>query len=352
VTVRVVEPLTPLEDAWIVLVPVDTVLAKPEELMVATDVADDVKVAVLVKFCWLLSEYVPVAVNCWVFPSGTEGFAGVTAMDVSVITVKLAPLLAFPPTVTTTLPVVAPEGTGTLMLVELQLVGAAVVPLKVTVLVPCVLPNVVPVMVTDVPIRPDAGERLVMAGVTVKLLPLLALPPTVTTTLPVVAAEGTGALILVELQLLGVAVVPLNLTVLVPCVLPKVVPAMVTDVPTGPDVGERLVMAGVTVKLTPLLALPDTVTTTLPDVAAEGTVATILVELQLVTAAVVLLNLTVLLPWLVPKLDPLMVTEAPTVPEVGDRLVMLGAAKDFVVITATSIRTTVRNRRINESLHS
>jgi hypothetical protein len=45
---------------------------------------------------------------------------------------------------------------------------------------------------------------------TVKLTPLLATPPTVTTTLPVVAPDGTGATMLVALQLVGVAAVPLN----------------------------------------------------------------------------------------------------------------------------------------------
>ena len=51
-------------------------------------------------------------------------------------TVNATPLLAKLATVTTTGPVVAPEGTGTAMLVLAQLVGEAVVPLKVTVLFP------------------------------------------------------------------------------------------------------------------------------------------------------------------------------------------------------------------------
>ena len=51
------------------------------------------------------------------------------------MTVNGAPLLAKPLTVTTTLPVVAPPGTATTMLVALQLAGLAGVPLKVTVLV-------------------------------------------------------------------------------------------------------------------------------------------------------------------------------------------------------------------------
>ena len=75
--------------------------------------------------------------------------------------------------------------------------------------------------------------------------PLLALPPTVTTTLPVVAPVGTVATIDVALQLpMVVAVVPLNLTVLVPCVEPKLVPVIVTDAPTAPDVGDKLVILG------------------------------------------------------------------------------------------------------------
>jgi hypothetical protein len=37
------------------------------------------------------------------------------------------------------------------------------------------------------------------------------------------------------------AAIPLNVTVLVPCVGPKVVPAIVAAVPTAPDDGVRLV---------------------------------------------------------------------------------------------------------------
>jgi hypothetical protein len=244
------------------------------------------------------------------------------------VTVKLTPLLARPPTVTTTLPVVVPAGTGATMLVDDQLVGVAVVPLKRTVLVPCVAPKFVPVIVTDVPIRPLVGDRLVNVGetVTVKFTPLLATPPTVTVTLPVAAPAGTGATMLVADQLVGVAVVPLNRTVLAPCVAPKLVPVMVTDVATGPLVGERLVTVavGTTVKLTPLLATPPTVTTTLPVVAPAGTGATMLVADQFVGVAVVPLKVTVLVPCVAPKLVPVMVTDAVTAPLVGARLVMLG----------------------------
>jgi hypothetical protein len=73
-------------------------------------------------------------------------------------------------------------------------------------------------------------------AVTVKVIPLLATPPTVTTTFPVVAPLGTGTVMLVTLQLLGAPAVPLNVTVLVPWGAPRFVPAIVTEVPTGPDV--------------------------------------------------------------------------------------------------------------------
>jgi len=70
------------------------------------------------------------------------------------------------------------------------------------------------------------------------------------------------------------------------------------DDPTAPVFGVNDVMLGaaVTVKVTPLLALPETVTITLPVVAPVGTVAVMLDAPQLVVVAVVPLNLTVLLP--------------------------------------------------------
>jgi hypothetical protein len=188
-------------------------------------------------------------------------------------TVKLAPLLAWPPTVTTTLPELAPLGTGVTIELALQLLGVAVVPLKVTVLVPWVDPKFNPVMVTEAPMGPEAGERLLMLGNTVNVTPPLGTPLTVTTTGPVVAPAGTGTLIEVAAQVVGVAGVPLNVTVLVPCDEPKFVPVIVIEVPTAPEVGVKLVMVGVgrTVKVTPLLATPLTVTTTLPVAAPVGT---------------------------------------------------------------------------------
>ncbi len=79
---------------------------------------------------------------------------------------------------------------------------------------------------------------------TVNGTPLLKAPFTDTTTLPVVAPNGTGAVMLVSLQLEGEADVPLNRSAPVAADEPKLLPLTVTAVPTGPDVGLIDVIAG------------------------------------------------------------------------------------------------------------
>lgn len=231
-------------------------------------------------------------------PVPNETAAGETLTEMG-LTVNSAPLLDRPFTVTTTLPVVAPTGTVTRMPVPFQLVGVARVPLKVTVLAPCVGPKLVPAMVTEVPTEPTFGERLLMVGgaATVKRTPLLDRAPTLTTTMPVVAPAGTWTTMLVSLQLVGSAAVPLKRTTLVPWIAPKLVPVIVTEVPIGPEAGERLAMfGGMTVNAKPLLGTPPTVTTTLPVVAPLGAGTTMLVALQLAGEAGVPLKVTVLVP--------------------------------------------------------
>src|SRR5438309_1555394 len=242
-------------------------------------------------------------------------------------TVKLTPLLAAPATVTTTFPVVAPDGTGAPMANELQLVGVVGVPLNVIVLEPWLDPKFVPVMVTAAPTETVVGDSPLMPGRTVKEMPLLETPLTPTTTFPVVAADGTGTAMLVALQLVGVPAAPLNVTVLEPCVDPKFVPVIVTGVPTAPEVTDKLVILGVrrTVKFTPLLATPLALTITFPVVAPLGTVTPILDAPHDVTLAVAPLNVTVPVPCELPKFEPVTVTVAPTAPDVTDKLVMLGA---------------------------
>src|SRR5262244_1038541 len=318
-----------------VVAPAGTVTAMLVLPQVVAVAAVPLKVTVLLP-C-VAPKFVPVIVTG--VPTVPEVGLRVLIVGAEAVTVKLTPLLARPPTVTTTLPVVAPAGTVTAMLVLPQVVAVAAVPLKVTVLLPCVAPKFVPVIVTGVPTVPEVGLRVLIVGaeaVTVKLTPLLARPPTVTTTLPVVAPAGTVTAMLVLPQVVAVAAVPLKVTVLLPCVAPKFVPVIVTGVPTVPEVGLRVLIVGaeaVTVKLTPLLARPPTVTTTLPVVAPAGTVTAMLVLPQVVAVAAVPLKVTVLLPCVAPKFVPVIVTGVPTVPEVGLRVLIVGAEAVTVKLT-------------------
>lgn len=214
-------------------------------------------------------------------------------------TVKGNELLAIPPTVTITLPLLAVAGTLNWMLVLLQLETVAVTPFTVTVLWPCLDPKLIPEIVTTVPELPEAGDKVFMHGVDVesaKHRPLLFCPPTSTNTGPVTAPVGTCARKLVLLQLWTKMVPPtgpaepLNHTLLSPTAAPKLLPPIVTVVPIAPDGGDMLLRLGAvfvadTVNNTPLLACPPTVTTMFPVVAPPGTGATIVVALQLVGMA-------------------------------------------------------------------
>src|SRR5579863_1230215 len=119
-----------------------------------------------------------------------------------------------------------------------------------------------------------------------KATPLLLTPEILTTTFPVVAPEGTVVAMEVELQLVTVAAIPLNDTVLVPWVDPKLVPVIVTDEFPVPALTDSPVMLGIpsTVNGTSLLPtlFTQTLALTLPTGAPEGTAATIEVAVQLV----------------------------------------------------------------------
>src|SRR5207247_5464928 len=99
-------------------------------------------------------------------------------------------------------------------------------------------------------------------GMTVKLVLLVPVPADVVTLSgPVVAPAGTVAWItVVDVTVKVVALVPLNRTAVTPV---KFVPLMVTFAPTGPLVGEKLVMVGggVTVKLVLLVRVAAAVVT-------------------------------------------------------------------------------------------
>ena len=88
VTARVAEAETLPNAAIIVVVPAAMGVASPLEpavlLIVATVRSDEVQVTDAVKFFAELSEYVPVAVNCWIIPKAMFALAGVMERETSV----------------------------------------------------------------------------------------------------------------------------------------------------------------------------------------------------------------------------------------------------------------------------
>ena len=119
------------------------------------------------------------------------------------------------------------------------------------------------------------------------------------------------------------AFTPLNCTVAAPA---KLNPIIVTVVPTGPLVGEKLLIIGAptTVKLLELVAVPKGVVTLIgPVVAPAGTVAVILVLELTVKLEFAPPNATTVAPV---KFVPLIVTLVPTEPLVGVKLVIVGEA--------------------------
>ena len=87
VTVRVVEPETAPEVALMDVCPTASADASPETLTVAFDGSDELHVTVAVRSWMLLSEKIPVAVNCRIVPFAMLGLCGVTSMDCSVAAV-------------------------------------------------------------------------------------------------------------------------------------------------------------------------------------------------------------------------------------------------------------------------
>jgi len=242
------------------------------------------------------------------------------------VTVKAFALVAVPPGVVTAInPVAAPEGTVALSEEAETTVNAALVPPNVTLVVPV---KFAPVIVTFVPTGPLVGvnDEMVGAGtVTVNTVALVAVPPGVVTAIgPVIAPLGTVAWSAVSETTVKDALVPPNVTRVVPV---KLVPPIVTFTPTGPLVGakdEMVGAGGVTLKAVALVAVPPgAVTLIVPVDAPAGTVAAIDVSEPTVNDALVPANLTLVAPV---KLVPVIVTLVPTGPLVGLNDAIVGGA--------------------------
>jgi hypothetical protein len=193
-------------------------------------------------------------------------------------TVKSVALVAVPPAFVTLIrPIVAPRGTVTRMLVEeTTVIGLAFVRLNRTAVT---FERFLPLIVTVVPTRPLVGVKELIDGAgdtTTKFTALVAVPAgPVTLILPLVAAAGVVALIWVGESTVNVAVAAPNLTADTPV---KLVPVILTLVPTPPLVGVKDVIVGAEpmTKLVELVPVPPGARTVIgPLTAPAGTVATI-----------------------------------------------------------------------------
>ena len=138
-----------------------------------------------------------------------------------------------------------PDSPETELIVEGPPLEFTVITHKKTTEVVGLMDGVVPEVAVAPPHEPEAREEPVRPGgcdvVTVKLEELVAVPPGAETEIgPVVAPEGTVAVIWVsETTVKLVELTALKVTSVAPV---KPEPTIVTEVPSGPEVGEKLVI--------------------------------------------------------------------------------------------------------------
>jgi hypothetical protein len=181
VTVRLAVPVKDPEVALIVAVPTALARAAPAELTLTIAGADELHVAVLVRFCVLPSLYVPAAVNCCVSPAAIEGLAGVTLTEARTgeVTVSIAAPCTVPePAVIVVLPTIKPPARPAALIVATE--GADELHVADAVKA-CVLPSLYVPVAENCSGRPAGTVPL--AGVTP--MDTRAAGPTVTDVLPV-----------------------------------------------------------------------------------------------------------------------------------------------------------------------
>jgi hypothetical protein len=125
---RLLQTLATLQVAVMVAVPVPapTVVTSPPLLTAAKEVFEDAQVRSPLKFWVVLSEKVPVAVNCWLVPAATLGIGGVRAIETKTAGV----------TVTVKLEDTAPQTLGVVqvpLIVAVPVPGVLTLPLLLTV---------------------------------------------------------------------------------------------------------------------------------------------------------------------------------------------------------------------------
>jgi len=219
-------------------------------------------------------KFVPVTTT----PVPTGPVVGVKLVIVGgTTTVNAFAEVAVPPAVVTEIfPLVVPLATVAVICVALFTANVAALPLNATAVAPV---KFVPVITTEVPTTPDAGAKLAIVGAatTVNALADVAEDSGLATVMgPLVVPAATVAVICVALFTVNpLAGVPLNATAVMPV---RLVPVITTDVPTGPLVGTKLVMAGgiwIVKAMLDVAVPPGVVTVIMPVLVPDATVAVI-----------------------------------------------------------------------------
>jgi hypothetical protein len=247
-------------------------VASPEALIVAIVGSDEVQVTDAVRSCWLLSEKVPVATNCSVFPARTVAGFGVTAIDcsVAVVTVSVSPGLVTPlkAAVICVVPVPTPVASPALVIVA----TAGVPEVHVAWLVrSCVLLSVYVPVALNCWLSPFAIDGLTgvtaidcsVAAVTVSVSPGLVTPlkAAVICVVPVPTPVASPALVIVatvgvpEVHVTWLVRSSVLLSVYVPVALNCSVSPFAIDGLTGVTAIDTSV-AAVTVSVSPGLVTP------------------------------------------------------------------------------------------------
>lgn len=245
-------------------------------------------------------------------------------------TVKVDELVMVTPLVVTEIvPEDAPEGTEVVMLLAVDEVTTAVVPLNDTMGEGLKL---LPLIVTTAPTAPlpikGLMSEMVGVGNTLNDDPLVATTPfRIKEIVPSDAPIGTVVVMLLEVEAVTTAATPLNSITLSAGVILKLFPESIIVAPTAPLFGVNPEIDGVgdIVKSSILVILtPLTVIEIFPDEAPTGTIVVMLLEVEAVTTEAVLLNSTMWSPGVFVKLVPEIVTVAPMAPLVGLKPVMVG----------------------------
>jgi hypothetical protein len=223
------------------------------------------------------------------------------------------PNVPVPPGLTTdTLPE-APLPTTAVMMVGDTTVNEVVdVPPKLTAVAPV---KPVPVMVTVVPTPATTGVKDVILGGGIKVKPPnVPVPPGLTTdTLPEAPLPTTAVIVVGDTTVNEAAVVPPKLTAVAPV---KLVPVMVTVVPTPATTGVKDVILGGGIKVKPpnVPVPPGLTIDTLPEAPLPTTAVIVVGDTTVNEVDAVPPKLTAVAPV---KPVPVMVTVVPTPAEVG-----------------------------------